>query len=90
VIILCSLFGVFPHYLFRNLAVNLIKFKINNVINNDCLVYDDLEFSKEEFFNRKFKPIHSRSQNINILLSFIESQTIINKNLVYSDIQSKL
>jgi len=74
----------------RQLAVNLIKFKINNVIRNDCLVYDDSEFSKEEFFNRKIKTIRSRTQNINFLLSLIEPQTFINKNLVHSDIQSKL
>jgi len=89
VIILCSIFGVFPYYIFRKLAINLIKFKLNNVLRNDCLVFNDDEFSKEDFFNRKFRPIRSRSQNINIMFSLIEPLTFINNNLVYSNIQSK-
>jgi len=71
--------------------MNLIKFKIINVIRNDCLVFDEAFITKKEFFNRKFKPIHSRSQNINTLLDLIAPpQIIINRNLVYSDFECKI
>lgn len=80
---------MFPHFLFRKLVINLIKFKINNVIRNDCLVFDDEEYSKENFFNKTIKHFQFRSQNINILFP-LETATLINRNLIYSDIYSKL
>jgi len=88
-IIICALFGVFPIILFTKMSQNLIKFKLNKIIRNDCLVYND-DFSQEEFFIRNYKPIYSRSQNINKLYSLIEIPYIINRNLVYSDFQSNL
>jgi len=82
---------VLPYFLFRKLVVNLIKSKIKDVIRNDCLVFNETEITKEEYFNRKFKPIHSRSQNINIFNSLIAPpKIIINHNLMYSDLQSKI
>jgi len=89
--IICFLIGLSPYLLFRNLTINLIKFKIKNVIRNDCLVYDATKISKERFFNRNFKPIHSRSHNINTFYALIASpQIVINQNLVYSDLQSNI
>jgi len=88
---ICSFIGVSQYYIFRQLTINLIKFKIKNIIRNDCLVFNETEISKEQFFNRKFKPIHSRSQNINIFYSLIAPpQIIVNRNLVYSDLLSKI
>jgi len=90
VIIICTILGVFPYYLFKKLVINLIKYKIKSIIRNDCLVFDEQQFSKEDFFIRKFKPIYSRSQNINRLFSLIENKIVINTNLAYSDLESKI
>ena len=85
VILFCSLIGIIPFFLFRKLARNLIRYYINKVIRNDCLIYDNRKYSKENYFNRKPFIINFRSHNLYKLLSFTEKRVVINQNNNYSD-----
>lgn len=89
VIVLCSILGSLPYLIFKKIWINLIKFRINNVIRNDCLIYNDDKYTKESYFNRKFFKINLRSDNINRLNQLIQdTKNTINNNNSYLDFES--
>ena len=84
------LLGIVPYFIFRKIGNKIILYKLNNLLKNDCLNFDEKKLTKNEFFIKKQFIINSRTYNIHKLLSLIEPQECyLNNNLIYSDLIGK-
>lgn len=82
--------GFFPYFIFRNLDANLIKFKLNTVIRNDCNIFDEDIDTKQNYFTKKFhtrinRPKNSETENVIIN----SDSTSLNSNHAMNEFESK-
>lgn len=89
-IIILTVLGLIPWFMFNNTLNILIEKRINSVIFYDCLNFDEKKISKKEFFLRTNFEKNLQPKDVNKELDSISGQkVIINQNFIYNEKQSK-
>ena len=92
IILTLTLLGAIPYFIFKNFEVNLLKYKLNSVLKNDCLAFEPQKLSMNEYFILPRPVIHSRSWNHNRMMdaAFPKDHCKLNKNLALMDFEGNL